>query len=395
MSHTTASYGDLARTGCFPGPGVVSEPRVLRRFPMAAEPAHPTVTGGALYAGDAEGEVHALDVETGERLWHHRHGGERWAREIVRPAAVTTGAVLLQVGEQVVCHDRGSGGVRWRAEGFCPTVVDDLVLVFDDLSGLRALDAGSGQPRWQTGSRRFDGLGYGLLQTHPTVAGEMVLVAEGFEGHHTHGGLHALDRRTGAVRWGLGEGEAACTRPAPCAEPDTWEFAPYHPVWARDLVWTIGARNHQHRTVLELVGADPATGAERWAIAEEEWLDTDAHEHIDGAPVVGPELLYCRSGDRVDALEPLTGTLRWSRRTAAQIVGTPVLAGGIVHLATEGGGLHALDAATGDHRWSLTLDEPTEWSEGFAGEYDETETPFTLADGTIYARTGHAVIALG
>jgi hypothetical protein len=53
-------------------------------------------------------------------------------------------------------------------------------------------------------------------------------------------------------------------------------------------------------------------------------------------------------------------------------VGTPLLAGQTVHVATEGGHLLALAADTGD----------------------EVATPFSLADGVLYAVTDGAVLAL-
>jgi outer membrane protein assembly factor BamB len=70
-----------------------------------------------------------------------------------------------------------------------------------------------------------------------------------------------------------------------------------------------------------------------------------------------------------------------------------MLADGTLHVATNGDGLHALHAATGDPRWSLHVGEPAAWSEDH-GEYEEVETPFILAGGTLYARTDRAVIAL-
>jgi outer membrane protein assembly factor BamB len=56
--------------------------------------------------------------------------------------------------------------------------------------------------------------------------------------------------------------------------------------------------------------------------------------------------------------------------------------------------LHAVDAATGNPRWDLTLDEPTSWSAEFPGEYDEVPAPITLVNGMLYVTTDSAVLAL-
>ncbi len=379
MPPVTVPSGDSARTGVCPGSGLTAEPKVVQRFTVP-RPSLPAVTGGVLYAGDETGAVHAFDVATGDRLWRHAGGSEY---EVDRMPAVTADLVVVESGERVWAHDRRDGRLRWDVDGGSPTAAGDLLLIMDNLNGFQALDLGSGGTRWRSG-RRFDDLTYGLLETHPTVAGELVLVTEGFEGNHTHGGLHAYDRSTGTLLWGIGERREACTRPSPCPEPDELTIGPFHAVVAHGLVWTIDLRMHQDNGGCELTGVDPRNGEQRRALSA-----ADA----DGSPVFGPELAYCRAGGRVDALDP-AGTVRWSRDLMEPIVGTPLLAGGVLHLATEGGGLHALDAGTGDVAWQLTLDEPTEWSAEFIGEYNETETPFTIADGAIFARSDDAVLVL-
>ncbi len=380
MPSVTVPSGDSARTGVCPGSGLTAEPKVVRRFAVP-RPSLPAVAGGVLYAGDGTGTVHAFDVATGDRLWRHGGGSEY---EVDVMPAVTSDLVFVDSGDRVWAHDRRDGRLRWDADGRFPTVAGDLLLIMDNLSGFRALDIESGGTRWRSG-RRFDGTGYGLLETHPTVAGELVLVTEGFEGNHTHGGLHAYDRSTGTLLWGIGERQEACTRSSPCPEPDERTIGPYHAVVAHGLVWTLDLRMHQDTGGCELTAVDPRTGERRRALPVADVFD---------APVFGPELAYCRSGGRVDALDPVAGTLRWSRDLTKPIVGTPLLAGGVLHLATEGGGLHALYAGTGDVVWNLTLDEPTEWSAEFLGEYNETETPFTIADGAVYARGDDAVLVL-
>jgi outer membrane protein assembly factor BamB len=110
--------------------------------------------------------------------------------------------------------------------------------------------------------------------------------------------------------------------------------------------------------------------------------------------VFGADLVYSASGAGVHALDATSGRLRWSRDVGAPVVGTPLLAGGVLHLATGGGQLHALDAGTGEPRWDLTVDEPTSWSAEFPGEYAEVAAPLTLADGVLYAATDTGVLAL-
>lgn len=252
-----------------------------------------------------------------------------------------------------------------------------------------------------TGARRWTSLetvkevaghyGYGLLASFAAVADGRAFVTEGFEGNHTHGGLHAFDVDSGARLWGMHEEFVPCEHSG--CEGDDLTIAPNHPVYARGLVWVIreGYCRATGSSGLKLVGFHPRDGEVRVALAEPA---TEIGDIFDAAPVFGPELIYCAGGDALHALDPDSGQLRWSRRFPAPVVATPLLAGETLHLATEGGQLHALDSVTGQPRWELTLDEPTSWTSAVPGEYDETTPPLTLAEGVLYVATDEAVLAL-
>ncbi|GAA2624781.1 hypothetical protein GCM10010399_65220 [Dactylosporangium fulvum] len=391
--------GDLARTGGCPGPGVVNRPRVrLRLAASGAGPALPTVAGGVAYLGDAEGRVQAVDTASGGTLWQHRHelrheDGSAALSAVAALPAVTGDLVFVEAGEQVFAHDRRTGRVRWRIPEISShhgAVAGDVLLVLHDLHTAAAYDAATGDRRWRVASAP-DG-GFGLLASFPMVAGGRMFLTEGFEGNHTHGGLHAVDLDTGALLWGFHDTQLECERPG--CEGDDLTVAPNHPVYARGLVWVVRGRwcGADGTASLELVGFDPQTGREHVALAEPDGVDVG--DVFGAAPVFGPDLVYCPSGQGLHALDPATGHLRWSRRFAAPVVGTPLLAGRTLHLAVEGGQLHAVDAGTGESRWDLTLDEPTSWSADAPGEYDEVATPLTLAGGVLYVATDSAVLAL-
>ncbi|MEV0232677.1 PQQ-binding-like beta-propeller repeat protein [Nonomuraea sp. NPDC050786] len=405
MSQGTVPCGDLARTGRCAGPGLVSEPQVVRRFTTPAGPSLPTVADGVMYVSDAEGNACAFDIDSGHRLWHQQHcdnpqDHDDWDfMRLEWPPALTPGLVIIDTGEETFGCERSDGQLRWKIEGAGrPTVVDDLLLRVG-INGIEALDAASGRLRWQT-SERSDNHTYGLLSVHPTIADGMVLVAEGFEPHrHEVSGVHAFDLRTGALRWEIwGDDESACPRLPPCDTPDALLFA-HPPVWAHGLVWVVQGWLHaDHPNEPKLVGLDPRTGRPERTLTLKG--ADDAYESPAGAPIFGPDLAYCRTDKRIDALDLATGTVQWTRYLDASMVGAPLLAGNILHLATENGGLQALDAGTGDLRWSIALDEAATWSADFpadAGEeigYEEIATPLVLIDGSLFARTDNAVLLL-
>ncbi len=396
--------GDMSRRGVCQGPGLVELPRVRRRLVTpGAEPALPTVADGVAYLGDADGHLCAVDLVSGAMLWQHRHAlrhddGTAALSSVAALPAVSKELVLAEAGEQIFAHDRGTGQVRWwipEISSHHGVVVGDLVLVLHGLESAAAYDLSTGGRRWSSleSTAHLDNhYGFGLLAAFPAVAGGRMFLTEGFEGNHTHGGLHAFDVDSGTLLWGFHDTSVECEH-AEC-DGNQQMVAPYHPVYARDLVWVIRDRwcDHDGSAALRLVGCDPRTGEEKVTLAEPE--EGEVGQVFGAAPLFGTDLIYCTSGDALHALDPDSGRLRWTRRFTTQVVATPLLAGQTLHLATEGGQVHAVEAATGEPRWELTLDEPTSWSAEFLGEYDEIAAPLTLADGVLYAVTDSAVLAL-
>ncbi|WP_155368111.1 outer membrane protein assembly factor BamB family protein [Catellatospora vulcania] len=384
---------------------MVDQPRVRRRLTTPGTgPALPTVADGVAYLGDADGHVCAIDIVTGGLLWQSRHelrhgDGSAARSSVAALPAVSADLVLAEAGEQVFAHDRRTGQVRWsipEISSHHATIVGGAVVVLHDLAAVAAYELSTGAKRWSS-LEAVGGVdshyGFGLLAAFAAVADGRLFLTEGFEGNHTHGGLHAFDVDSGALLWGFHETFVGCEHPG--CEGDQLDVAPYHPVYARGLVWVVRDRwcDGDGTAALTLVGFDPQTGDEQ--VTLEEPAEMGLGGCFGAAPVFGTESIYCTSGDAVHAFEPGSGRLRWSRRFPAPVVATPLLAGQTLHLATEGGQVHAVDAATGEPRWDLALDEPTSWLPTVLGEYDEVPSPLSLTDGVLYAVTDEAVLALG
>ena len=58
--------------------------------------------------------------------------------------------------------------------------------------------------------------------------------------------------------------------------------------------------------------------------------------------------------DKVYALDAATGQLRWSYTTGDEVVSGPAVAGGTVYVGSDDDKVYALNAATGHLRWSYT-----------------------------------------
>ncbi len=59
------------------------------------------------------------------------------------------------------------------------------------------------------------------------------------------------------------------------------------------------------------------------------------------------------SGEVLYAFEAATGRERWRYTARGEIVGSPAVADGLVHLGSRDHSLHTLDLASGQLRWEL------------------------------------------
>ncbi len=306
--------GDVARTGVCRGPGVVGRPRVRRRLTTPGDgPALPTVVDGVAYLGDADGHVCAIDVVSGGVLWQSRHDlrhgdGSPALSSVAALPAVSAELVLAEAGEQVFAHDRRTGQVRWsipEISSHHAVLLGEAVLVLHDLEAVAAYALSTGGRLWSsmdTVSGVPGHYGFGLLAAFGAAADGLIFLTEGFEGNHTHGGLHAFDVHGGALRWGFHEDFVACEH-AGC-EGDQLTVAPNHAAYSRGLVWVVRERwcDGTGTSALALVGVDPRTGKEQVTLNEPD--EAGIGGCFGAAPVFGPEMIYCTSGDALHALDP-------------------------------------------------------------------------------------------
>jgi outer membrane protein assembly factor BamB len=199
-----------------------------------------TVAGGRLYVGTHDGTVLALSASDGRRLWEFRAGDAVLAAPAVEDGRVlfgsydhsvyaldartgrllwkrdTQGAVVSTpavVGGHVVvgnrCYDllgldARTGDVAWKRYVWSSwvessaAVRDGVAYVgSSDAAAVFAVDARTGAPRWTTDVHGW-AWGQCAVTRDRVYAGTSGQV--GYPVPH-HGGLLALDRRTGAVAW--------------------------------------------------------------------------------------------------------------------------------------------------------------------------------------------------
>lgn len=203
----------------------------------------PFVADGTVYCGSSDGGLYAIDATTGQKLWRHDAKSPVFSG-ISRPAAhilafgcmdgsvvqldrrtrqetarfKTGGGVVttpLFTADRVIAGSRdytlygfnaADGAVAWKFSYWfswiesTPQLVDGVMYVgASDFRRVTALDPASGRALWSTDVG-------GMCWGWPAVAADTVFigaVAQNIPGTviaHT-GGLMALDRRSGAVKW--------------------------------------------------------------------------------------------------------------------------------------------------------------------------------------------------
>ena len=154
----------------------------------------PTGDGKRIYAASADGDVHALDPETGKRIWRTELKVELTAGPGVGDGSV---AVMAADGFLVVL-DADTGAERWRTDIdgeslALPLIEGNLIVIQTIDNRLRAVSALDGKPKW-TIEQSTPALTLRGSASPLTVDGNIVA---GFD----NGRLVAIDAETGDVAW--------------------------------------------------------------------------------------------------------------------------------------------------------------------------------------------------
>ncbi len=327
--------GDPAHTGAYAGAAPRELHGVKWKFATGgAVLSSPVIDGGTLYFGSGDGNVYAVDAETGVQRW----------------MVATRGAV-----DSTPAVDQGQL----------------FVTSFDGC--LYALDAATGVRRWRFetgGERRFEakGLhgaspanqtffdGWDMFLSSPVVAQDAVYFGSG------DGNVYALDEGTGALRWKFATGDVVHASPA----------------YDAGTIY-IGSWD------IRLYALDAATGREKWRF--EAGQDPLMHNQVgfQSSPAVVKGTVYvgCRDA-HLYAIDAETGKQRWNLPTRGSwVVASPAVAQGKVIVGTSDSKLlHVLDADSG---------KPVYQHEGNAYLFS---SPAVTADTIVVGKMNGGVIAL-
>ncbi|MGE0870981.1 MAG: PQQ-binding-like beta-propeller repeat protein [Kofleriaceae bacterium] len=167
------------------------------------------LVGGAVYVGTMDGLLLALDPQTGDERWRYQSRGP-----IGQPPVMTRDAVIFaNEADQVVAVDAITGKFKWQYKAETPeeytlrghagvAIDGDLVYTGFANGTLVALRRDNGSVAWST-SLKGEADRFIDVDATPIVLEDTVYAAS------SSGGVYALDKLTGLVRWRLPFWDAA------------------------------------------------------------------------------------------------------------------------------------------------------------------------------------------
>ena len=259
----------------------------------------PAVSDGRVYIGDEDGFLHAVSAATGERLWTFETGGE-----IISSPTPTT---VSEDGKEVPVIVFGSYDSR--------------------LYGLNAVD----------GTKRWDLETQGRVHCTPCVTGGRTFIA-GCDEH-----LRGAAIFDGAVTLDVGIGTYLIASPA--AGGGRVYFGTY-----------VGEVLAVDSSLTSKPGEDvPESAAVTWRAGGERQFEYQS------SPAVTADRVFVTGNDKLaKALDRATGEVKWEYQMRAGSESSPVVTAGggpgaRVWFAGGDRVLRAVDAATGDESWSQNL----------------------------------------
>lgn len=335
----------------------------------------PAVVAGTVYFGSYDGLFYALDAATGAVKWKFETGGERkftavglhglkprkqampdfWDFYLSSPA-VDKGIVYFGSSDgNLYALDAQTGSLKWKfaTQGVVhssPALADSVVYFGSWDSYLYALDAATGQEKWRfkTGEDKVNYNQVGI-QSSPAVSDGVVYV--GCRDSH----LYAVDAKTGKEKWNFST-HGSWVNTSPAVYDETAYIGTPIPGVFRAVDTTTGKErfNFDARMLIfsspavaggmvyfgsfngKLYALDTKTGKVAW-----EWQTEAGKQNAMG--VIGPDGGFNNkvvfSSDFYEDMY-VTG---WKLFSLGSLLSSPVVDHGVIYVGSTDGSLYALE----------------------------------------------------
>jgi outer membrane protein assembly factor BamB len=342
--------GNLRRDGTFDARGLSGLKGLKWRF-RTGDPVRssPVVVDGVAYFGSLDGNVYAVDAETGGPVWKFTTGGP------------VTGSAAAVGGTVYMASEDGS---------------------------VYALNIRNGQQQWKTDLTGHRPHGNNRLAGSPAVACGIVFISAGNRGGHdtvymTNGPTVGLDARTGEQVWESPWGTQGYGSPTIrgdelfCSDQNWWAAVD---LASGQVKWRLQLTGQSRDFVTGVLGEDLTYGvgsmggdiicgrpADRWRV----WhgysrpyqvpITTGGelgHEVL-APPALAHGRLYVGNNDgKLRTFDARTGERGWEFETGDKIQSAPSVAGGVLYFGCHDGRLYALDALSGEPMWDFQAGAP-------------------------------------
>jgi eukaryotic-like serine/threonine-protein kinase len=292
--------GDAAHSGTSAGQAPRQFHQVKWKFPTGDRVvSSPVCQDKVLYFGGDDGNIYAVDAETGRQIWKRSTGGP-----VPSTPAVANGTVYaVSYDGRLYALNALTGAIRWKfATGGERRF---------EAKGIHGLE-----PKSQTMADQYD-----TFLSSPVVVQDVIYFGSG------DGNLYALHANSGDLKWKFKTGDVVHASPA---------YA--------DGVLYVGSWDSFFYAV------EAATGKEKWRFhgGEDPLIHNQVGFQSSAAVVDGVAYVGCRDSN-LYALDAATGQEKWRfNNQGSWVISSPAVAQGKVYFATSDSSLyHVVDAATG------------------------------------------------
>jgi eukaryotic-like serine/threonine-protein kinase len=342
--------GDATHSGSYAGSAPRRFHRIKWKFPTGDRiVSSPVIDGRRIYFGGDDGNIYAVDAETGHQIWKRPTGGP-----VSSTPAIAAGVVYATSYDgKLYALNVETGAAKWKfatggerrfeakgIHGFepktqtiadpfdiflsSPVVAQGAVYFGSGDGNLYAVDAASGELRWKfkTGD---------VVHSSPAFA-DGVLFFGSWDSY-----FYAVDAATGKEKWRFHGGEDALIHNQVGFQSS--------PALANGVVY-IGCRDSN------LYALDAATGKEKWRFFNElSWVITSP------AVVQGKVFFGTSDSSLYHVLDAITGKPVLKQQSKAYLFSSPAVAADVVFIGVLNGTLEARDIKTGELLWDYQIEK--------------------------------------
>lgn len=265
-----------------------------------------------LYFTSWNGNIYALNIETGRKIWEKNLG---WSSEST--PIVVDNKVIVGSSECLFAFNNRNSEIIWKNEiggiSAKPLYYDNMVYCGSHNGNLYAFNLETGNVKWIFETN-------GEIHSSPVIKGNILY----FGSNDDY--LYAIDLKKGDIKWKYETGSAIWSSPV------VYDDVVFFGSWDSNLY-----------------ALEAKTGTLKWKFTTG-W-------GVDCSPAVHNNTVFFGSEDNnFYAIDANDGTLKWMFTTNGGIQSSPTVYGGFVFFGSSDGTFYALDEKDGTLEWSIAPD---------------------------------------